>query len=172
MKKNKSYPKSYPHVEKDIDKDGRPVHREYHKIEGFPADFDTERFGDTIAKVILHNVPERHLPYLKKRLGMAPKPAEKKPYESLRRVYAFILVEAHNRKLIDVLSMGQSGLIDYISQNPKIEISGNTVSTTILYGSKKYPKEKAFISYYPQMAKLFTPDYGYAMTIFQKVFHS
>jgi len=163
MKKSKSYPKTYPKVEKDIDKKGRPVHREYHKVEGFPSDFDKDRFGDKIAEVILHNVPERHLPYLKKRLGMTPKPAEKKQYKSLRRVYSFILAKAY--------------LIDDHDEIKYCSVTDFNARVKSIFGIDKprqyyltvrstYKGEKNFLNFNDEMAKAHPKDYDYAMMIY------
>ena len=114
----------------------------------------------------------RYLKFLdtKEKAATGSVPAKKKPCKSLRRVYAFIIVEAHSKKIIDVLAMGRTGLIKYIEETPQIDASGNTVCNTVIGGSKKYPKEKAFINYFHEMARTFSSDYDYAMTLFKEVY--
>ncbi|HVN57776.1 MAG TPA: hypothetical protein VMT63_05720 [Bacteroidales bacterium] len=78
MKNTDKDGKPTPRVEKSTDKDGRPIHREYSVLDdtGFFAGFDEEKFGETISKIILHDVPDRHLPYLKKHLEITAKSTE------------------------------------------------------------------------------------------------
>jgi hypothetical protein len=65
MKRNKTYPKTYPSVEKAIDKDGKPVHREYHLLHDITLP-TKEEFEETHLKVLLKITPKSDLEALEK----------------------------------------------------------------------------------------------------------
>ncbi len=91
------------------------------------------------------------------------------PYDSLRRVYAFVIMKADTEGLIDLVCLGKTKLIEYIKTQPKIKASGNTIYQTIKTG---YKEEYAFNfeGNYAKAIKDFKPDYDYAMTIFKDIY--
>ena len=101
-------------------------------------------------------VVERYLKFLEKPI------IKTEPYKSLRRVYAFILVETVRRGNKFIADCSKKEFEAHVSKKFN-DISPNTLYVTV---RSSYKGERNFINYFDEMAAEYAQDYDHALKLY------
>jgi hypothetical protein len=147
-----------------------------------------ERHKLTACDLIQHDTNstkvDRYLHFLdtkEKEAATITKPLEKQPWQSLERVYSFIIAEAHNKRKINVFKMGKNEFKAYAqslmaneaarAKYPMLKaINAQTLYLMVKCKSKAVGAEPNYIDKEMQLAKIHREDSDFAMEIYPYYF--